>query len=179
MLLLELIKMSLRENYLFNSLLPDFAGKLCVLPYDHGQTENVLQQKMDSSSVGIEKCLWIMLGAADGQSPSCQCSLTVLNYVSLWWCLHGTFSGESRWLFGGVCKERISLLCGNSSLRVLRGHCQMLSVGHVLISCRYTSRPTKGNGIKYFKDRDPYSSILPQRNMNSWSLKKWLKIWSD
>lgn len=54
-------KMSLRKN-LFNSLLPDFAGKLCVLPYDPGQAENLFQQNMDSSSVRKEKSLWIMLG---------------------------------------------------------------------------------------------------------------------
>lgn len=56
MLLLELIKMSLRENLLY-SLLPDFAGKLCVLPYDPGQAEDVFQQEMGSSSVAIEKRL--------------------------------------------------------------------------------------------------------------------------
>lgn len=38
-------------------------------------------------------------------------------------------SGGSWRLVGDVCKEGISLLCGNSSFAVLGGCCQMLSVG--------------------------------------------------
>lgn len=33
-----------------------------VLLYDPGQAEDVFQQKVDGSSVGMEKSLWIMLG---------------------------------------------------------------------------------------------------------------------
>lgn len=38
-------------------MLPDFAGKHCVLPYDPVQAEKLIQQKIDSGPVGKEKCL--------------------------------------------------------------------------------------------------------------------------
>lgn len=116
MLLLELIKMSLREN-LFNCLLTHFAGKHCVLPYHPGQAENLFQQKIDSGSIGKEEKLtdyaWsfvetlvLVMVREPSRSACFQFSLTVLNYINLLCWLHEAFQEKKVSGLLGMCVGR-------------------------------------------------------------------------
>lgn len=72
----------------------------------------------------------------------------------------------------GVCLKRESLcFVGTAPLQFweVAAWCKVWE--RQVTGCRSPSRPTMWDGIKKFKDRYPYSSILSQRNMNnSWPL---------